>query len=384
MPYKLVSADAQKVVFHRSSVVGGMILALVVGSIFVGVGVWVHFGLPEQHPSFILLKIVFPFLGIMAILAGLRAPQHARVSIPEAITFDNQKGAVVIEMAVGTREVAYIPYADIAKFDIHVQRSRSSSNKQVEYTYHTLFRKRDGGEWLLTQPSSHSKAAETIEKLNQYVDLTRPFAVTTPPFVTDKISRLEGADKTIIHWQNKVSFMSVAFVVVVAVVFIVVIGFSVAPGTDGPLAYLGGISIGITVLIFVVVMAFAIRYLIRQATTRYAVAIGTREVEYYEFSKSNGVMRNSKSIPLTLVKGVVYNFSPTKGNLSPGLKIMTEKDIAAHEAAAHDPVLALKNLFSGKNKPMTLAIHSLTPVECLQLENWLQELIRKKGHESVQ
>jgi hypothetical protein len=35
------------------------------------------------------------------------------------------------------------------------------------------------------------------------------------------------------------------------------------------------------------------------------------------------------------------------------------------------------------NQPITLSITALNPVECLQLENWLQELIFKKADKAV-
>ncbi len=47
------------------------------------------------------------------------------------------------------------------------------------------------------------------------------------------------------------------------------------------------------------------------------------------------------------------------------------------------PLEMLKGVFTGKNQPLQLKINALNPVECLQLETWLQELIKKKGNENV-
>jgi hypothetical protein len=130
-------------------------------------------------------------------------------------------------------------------------------------------------------------------------------------------------------------------------------------------------------------MFTVIRKFIKDATTRYAVAVDHTQLEYYEFAKSTGQARNKKTLPLQQVHSINFTFAPGKNSLGAGLKILTKDEAKRTEEYQEKPLEALKDLFRGNNKPITLSITALNPVECLQLENWLQELILKKGNVHV-
>jgi hypothetical protein len=94
-------------------------------------------------------------------------------------------------------------------------------------------------------------------------------------------------------------------------------------------------------------------------------------------------MRNKKTLPLPEVHSINYTFAPDKNNLGAGLRILTKEESERSMQYREKPLEALKDLFTGNNKPITLSIIALNPVECLQLENWLQDLILKKGNVKV-
>jgi hypothetical protein len=137
-------------------------------------------------------------------------------------------------------------------------------------------------------------------------------------------------------------------------------------------------------VIFGLVMFIVVRKLIKDATTRYAVSVDHTNLEYYEFSKSTGQMRNKKTHPLHNVQSINYSFTPSQQNMGAGLKILTKADSDRLQELKEKPMEAFKDLFKSGNGPITLSITALNPVECLQLENWLQELILKKGNVKVQ
>ena len=95
-------------------------------------------------------------------------------------------------------------------------------------------------------------------------------------------------------------------------------------------------------------------------------------------------MRNKKTHPLRDVQKINYSFTPAQQNTGAGLKILTKADIARLHKLNEKPMEAFKDLFKSGNGPITLSITALNPVECLQLESWLQELILKKGNVTIQ
>jgi hypothetical protein len=143
------------------------------------------------------------------------------------------------------------------------------------------------------------------------------------------------------------------------------------------------IVIGFILTIFCFVMFTVVRKLIKDATTRYAVSVDHTNLEYYEFAKNSGRMKNQKTHPLKTVHSIRYTFSPSSQYQDAGLKILTNTEAKRTEENEKKPFQALKDAFTGKNQPITLSINALNPVECLQLESWLQELILKKGNVTV-
>jgi hypothetical protein len=329
---------------------------------------------------------LFPLFGAGAVFAGLYLPKQTKNTQPEQITFDHDKGAVVVEMTKGGDQRGYIRYDEIAGYDIYVESRRSSgsgrSSSRTYYHYHVYIKKKDGGEWHLFNYSDRNEADAMIVKLNLEVPLDKPFNVSTSAKLSPKIEKKEGLDKTIIHWQNKVGIGQPIFLVVFSIIFLS-IAFSFISFDAGGMDYFFYIVIGFILTIFCFVMFTVARKLIKDATTRYAVSVDHTNLEYFEFAKNSGRMKNQKTLPLKTVHSISYTFSPSSQYQDAGLKILTSMEAQRTEEYEKKPFQALKDAFTGKNQPIKFSINALNPVECLQLENWLQELILKKGNVSV-
>jgi hypothetical protein len=382
MSHVLKSADAHKIVFQRASEGCSTAVFVIVGSVFTLIGVAINLLSTDMEFPFLLFKILFPVFGVGAIAAGIAAPKIAKRTIPELISFRNDQGAVVVEMDSSTRQTSHIRYDEIEKFDIYVEsRSSSSSSSRpsrIVYYYHVLLRKKDGGEWFITECNSQKQAEEIIQQLTTGVKLTNPCTLSNNQTLTSKLSKQEGIDKTVIHWQNKVGFFAPVFLIFFSIAFLSILSTAFTSTFD-----LNGFVyfvIGFMLLVFSLVMFVTIKNMIKEATTRYAISIDRSALEYYEFSKSSGIMKNKKSIPLTEVHSIVYSFAPIKNYSNSGLTISTEKETLQAKENKDKPLTGLKNLFSGKGQPINLSITALNPVECLQLESWLQDLIKKKGN----
>jgi hypothetical protein len=385
MAYRILSSDSQKFILERESAAVKSGIFISVGALFFLIGVGLNVFMTSWEMPYLLFRILFPLFGLLAIWAGSYLPKQVQESQPERITFDHNQGAVVVEMKAGDNQKGFIRYDEIVGFDIYVEsRSSSSSSSRSSrtyYWYHVFLKKKDGGEWYLFDYGERSQAETMITKIASQIPLDRPFRITTTPQLSSKIEKKDGLDKTIIHWQNKVGWWQPVFLIGFSVIFLSILFSFFTFGVDmGAFEF---IVIGFILSVFLLVMFTAIRKLIKEATTRYAVSIDHTNLEYYEFTKSTGVMKNKKALPLTEVQSINYSYTPTKQYQDGGLKILTKNDYARIEEVSKKPLEAFRDLFSSGNKPIILSITALNPVECPQLENWLQELILKKSSVKV-
>jgi hypothetical protein len=389
MAYTITTSDSHKIILDRESVTFATGMFVGVGSLFFSIGVGLNVFMDSWEMPFLLFRILFPLFGLVAIVAGLRNPKQVQNTQPEQFIFDHEKGAVIVQMTKVGDERGYIRYDEIAGFDIYEEKRTSSgsgsSRSRTYYHYHVFIKKKDGGEWHIMNFSDRSAAQAMVELLTTQVPLSRPFNVSDQPKLTPKIEKKEGLDKTVIHWQNKVSLSQPLFLVVFSVVFFGIMSSFFTFDIDGSgMGWFFMLVIGFILFVFCLVIFSVVRTLIKNATTRYAVSVDHVNLEYYEFSKKTGAMKNNKTLPLHLVKSIAYTYSPSRQYQDGGLRIMTEADMVKAAEVKEKPLQGLKDLLKGNNGPIVLSITALNPVECLQLESWLQALILKKGSVTVQ
>jgi hypothetical protein len=381
MAYRIMASDTNKIVLERESTRLAAGVFVVIGSVFFLIGVGLNVFMNTWEMPFVIFRLLFPLFGLIAIVAGVYLPKQTRETQPEQITFDHSKGAVVVSMSKMGDQHGYIRYDEIEDFDIYVESRSTSSSKgpsRTYYRHHVYLKKKDGGEWHLFDYGDRAEADAMIAQLRAQVPSDKQFNVSISPKLSPKIAKQEGLDRTIIHWQNKVTIWAPLFLFVFSVIFLSVLYSFFTFGQE--IEVFGLIVIGFIFFVFLLVMFATVRKFIKDATTRYAVSVDHANLEYYEFAKSSGQMRNKKSLPLKQVHSINYNFIPGQNNPAAGLKILTHGESARIQELKEKPLEALKDLFKSNNQPISLSITALNPVECLQLENWLQELILKKGN----
>jgi hypothetical protein len=390
MPYQITSNDNNKLVLERAGQGCGMAMFIGIGTLFFIIGICLNIFMDGYAFPNILFKLLFPAFGLGAIVTGIYIPKINRETTPESITFDNSKGAVIIQMTKDGNQTGYIRYDEIDNFDIFVERRSSSSSSSGRgssnsYYYHVLLRKKDGGEWYLTESGSRSKAEKLLQQLTDAVHLSNPYTLRVSPVFTEKLQKDETSGKTVITWKNKVSILAPLFLLAFAVTFISIIstvfmgngfgsfGFSIFPV----------FIIGFILLVFVFVIFSIAKKMYRDATCIFSVVIDKQNFEYLETSKSTGVVKKSRLVPLKNVHIIRYTFTPVKNYGDKGLEILTPAEHDQLQKYKEKPFEVIKDLFSGKEGPIKLDIRGLNPVECLQLETWLQDLIKKRGDVDV-
>jgi hypothetical protein len=390
MPYKITSNDNNKLVLERAGTGCAMGMFIGVGTLFFIVGICLNIFMEGYAFPNILFKILFPVFGLGAILAGIYIPKTTRETTPESITFDNSKGAVIIEMMKNGIQTGYIRYDEIANFDIFVEsRSSSSSSNtrgsRTSYYYHVLLRKKDGGEWYLTESGSRSNAEELMQQIGNAVRINNPCTLKITPVFTEKLQKNESYAKTVITWKNKVSIWAPIFLLAFAVTFLSIISTAFTGNTFGSSGF--GIFPAIVITFLLLVFGFVIfsvaKKMYRDATSIFSVVIDKQNFEYLETSKSTGAVKKSRLIPLKSIHIIRYTFTPIKTYGDKCIEILTPIEHDQIQKNKENPIEVFKNLFSGKEGPIQLDIRGLNPVECLQLETWLQNLIKKKGDVDV-
>ncbi len=387
MPYHFIASDSHQLVLQRQSVKTASIVFTVVGTLFFLVGVAVNLLSDDFEFPFLLFKILFPLMGLIFAAVGISMPAMTRKSTPELITFDNRKGYVAIQMAKQLDQTGYIRYDEIEKFDIYVE-SRSStssssrsSTSRTYYYYHVFLLKKDGGEWFLTESGTRNAAEELLAKFNTAVQLNTPCAVKPSPVFPDKIEKDEFTGKTVLRWQNKVSILAPLALFVFATIFVSILSTVFSDSSFAFSLFPMAIA-GFMLLVFGLVVFIIGRRLFKDATSIYSILIDKTQLEYQELSKAS-VLRKSRVVPLTEVHSISYSYSPVKDYGAGGLQVLTKKDLETIRLYKDKPTEALKDFFTGKEGPVKFNLTALTPVECLELETWLQELIRKKSNIEV-
>jgi ABC-type multidrug transport system fused ATPase/permease subunit len=379
MSYKISSVDSQKIILERNSpaiITGAFII---IGSIILLVGIGLNLFSETWEMPILFFRILLPLFGLLAFLSGMYIPKQVRNSIPEQLIFDHQKGALLVQMDKAKNEFGYIRYNEIESINIYVE--VRSSGKSTSHYYHIYVHKKDGSDWYLLEFSNRTKAETVLKELQTSIPLHNPCTINEPFALSQKIEKKEGHDKTIIHWQNKVSIWETLGILIFSILFLSILSMVLFfDGEPQPFMY---IVMGVILSVFLLVMTIVIRNLIKDAYTRYAVSVDATTLVYYEFNKKTGAMRNNKILPLQSVESIGYTFAPNKNTLNPGIKILTSENIAQQKREKENPLEVLRNLFSKNNKAITLSIKALNPVECLQLENWLQKLIFDKGNVTV-
>ena len=386
MAYIITSNDSSKIVLERASVKLKAGCFVAVGLFFFLIGVGLNVFLTTWELPYGLFRILVPFAGLAAMFGGRLIPKQTQTSEPEQIVFDHIQGAVIIDMSKTGSDRGYIRYDEIETFDVFVESHTSSSSgsrirSTTYYYYHVFLKKKDGGEWFLFTYSNRDQADAMAAQLNAQVPINKICTVNVPAKLSAKIEKQEGYDKTVIHWKNEGSLGQVIFIVLFAIVFIS-IAYTISQSI-GDLGFFGYAVMGFILLVFTFVMGSVIFTMIKNATTRFAVSVSHSGLEYYEFLKSNGKMRHQKKLAFADLHSINYSFTPNTKIPNAGLTILTKEDFARLKQTKEKPLEALKDFIKGKHQPITLSITALNPVECLQLETWLQELILKKGNVRV-
>ncbi len=393
MSLQIKSSSADQVILERANSGSTKTVFLIVGSIFTLVGLVMLLLMPWEFP-FLIFKLVFPSIGIFVVYTAFTYDKNNKKTTLSKVVFDNKLGCVALELSDVEQYRGYIKYEEIEKFGIYIE-THSSSKGHKTYYYHTVLYKKDGGEWFLTKHSTENEANEDLQKLRANVNLSQIYIANFSPVFSNKLEKKEGLNKTSIFWQNEVKLATVAFLVGFGAIFCSIL-YAVVKSMSFKVSFeiFPIIICGFIFIVFGIIMFSIIKQLIKDATTKYSIAVSHSSFDYLELDKKTSEVKLSKSIPLDQLYSIVYNYW-TKSNNQPNKLIIFNKEgydkLISYRNNPNLQFEALANQFKENLKQgvfhfdfsysnqIELVFATLNPIECLQLETWLQEIIKSKN-----
>ena len=385
MPYKIKSSDDNKIVLARTLPWQNVLGIMVVAVFMMLIAVAMNLGIFENSVVIQVTRILAPLFSIVFFLLGIQQLKQSKQT-PLYITFDNTQGIATIELSGDGSPTGYIRYDEITNFDLYIEsrRSRSSNSARTTYRYYVYIKKKDGGRWYLTNLTSNNRAQAILSELNTKVNLTKPATIQTRTDLSENITREDLMDKTTISWQNKVTLWPILYLGLFGIIFYVVASTFYREGNTQDLD--GGSFFALVFFLgfFAMVMLYNLFTVYKDATTRYAVSINKKDLSYFEYGNNPEHAKKIKTLPLNEIHSISYTFSPPTGkNAKDGIQIMNHKQFADTQNQPAGFLQAINQMLQRRTAPILLNIKSMNAVESLQLENWLQETIKKKSNQEV-
>lgn len=353
----LKSHTDQRTVFVQSKGCSNAVFFPVLGVIAVS-GFVIHYFYPDLGSmpwgpiKFGCWIITGFFLVVIFISRGIQN------SIPHTFIFDHEHGMVILQSESGQEE-AYIAYNEIEKLDIYVD-ERKSDDSTTNYFYGYL-QKRDGSQWSFVDSLNDQTVRHALDLLREKITPDRPFMPPEKARVSNKIKKEESTTASLLHWTNRTGMRSVQLVVY-SILYTGVFGFCLYVIFDisGRFPSEAKIACFFATAIFGTLLGFLLVQVIRRNLKnlflRFALSVSESAVKYFEFKKGSGERKASVSVAVEDIVAIRYGFQAWENYKKP-LEIISRRD---------------------PDTPVELYMDSLSPIECLQVENWLQETLEAK------
>jgi hypothetical protein len=294
------------------------------------------------------------FLLVIFISRGIHAS-------PSAFIFDHVNAVVRVQAEGGVE--SYIPYQQIKKLDVFAQKRTSDGSTTIYY--YGYLEKRDGSQWHFVDAANEQYVRTAIDLLQPKIATDNAFVPNEKSRVSNKIKKDENTTTSLLHWTNHAGFRSVQLAVY-SMLYIGVFGFCLYVIFDFSGRFPSGAKIAcfFATAIFGTLLGFLLVQVIRRNLKnlflRFALSVSESTVEYFEFKKGSGERKASVSVTVEDIVAIRYGFQSWENYKKP-LEIVSRQD---------------------PETPVELYMDSLTPVEILQVESWLQEALEAKTGKS--
>jgi hypothetical protein len=151
----------------------------------------------------------------------------------------------------------------------------------------------------------------------------------------------------------------------------------IVDATASPTERTGGWVLAILVAVVFVV---TITVLLRQMLRLHRISFDAQHLRYTTRFRFFGGKERLTVLPLNNIVRVVFSFMQTgRKILSPEIFLLTKEHVEKMRAREQRPDQPLHSIFWENDKPLSLPITGLTPVDGLALEQWLQAQISNRS-----
>ncbi|HYG03099.1 MAG TPA: hypothetical protein VD927_11695 [Chryseosolibacter sp.] len=381
--YKIINPD--RIVFKRESAGCGRLMFVFVGSVFILVGLGLFLFSEKEDFLMKVMTFMFPTFGLIAVVSGLKLPDIQARTIPDEIIFDNAKGRVQINQQVSEIKTAYIYYDEIQDFMIKVKKHETSSSgggsSRTYYRYHVYLQKKDGGTWELLKRNKEEDAKAEIEKIKSSVRLSQiPVRENTSITLSQKYKLLDYGTKAELTWRNPVGYGPL-FLICFVTVFLTVL-FAIFEGANfSDFGFFGYFIVGFILVVFVIVIGGNVIKMIKNFRTEYAISISDMSLNYIERDRAG---RTKKDVYVSMHDLYALSFSFDTDEMMRKIYIYTREQFEKlNTMEVSLSVESIREIFNFHSELVSIEIQSLTPVETLHLENFLQQKIKEKSRANV-
>lgn len=385
MPFEYKIANQDRIVFTRESAGCSRFLFVFVGTVFILVGAGLLIFSKKEEFLLVVMTFLFPTFGLIAVVAGLRLPTIQARTIPDEIIFDNVNGRVQINQRVSEIKTAFIYYDEIQDFIIKIKKHESNSSSgrssRTYYSYHVYLQKKDGGTWELLKRNKEEDAKTEIDKIKSGVRLTQsPVREQSNQALSQKYTLRDYGTKAELTWRNPVGYGPL-YLIAFAAVFLTVLYAIFETANFSDFGFFGYFIIGFILIVFTIVIGGNAFKMIKNFKTEYMISISDMSLNYIEKDRAG---RTKKDVYFPMNDLYALSFSFDTDEMMRRIYIYTREQFQKlNTMEVSLSFESIREIFNFHSQLVSIEIQSLTPVETLHLENFLQQKIKEKGRADV-
>jgi hypothetical protein len=317
------------------------------------------------------------FLGILAFYTISNYSRKRKSLHPEEICFDNNHGYLEITQDKATEIKSYITYEEIDSFETRRELEKSSDVR--EYVSIISFRKKDGGIWDLIKIRKEDEAIKLVQRLNESINLSKKSS-NLPLSLSNKLEKVIADKYSELRWRNPVKKYLIPFTISVFLVLACLISFlGLSVAEEAPI--MAVILLSIMLCLVLTGIGIQIKNFLKDSSITYGLRINNEAIQYFEEHYSGKIL-NNKIIRLKDLIGIVFSYQPE--STTNMIQIKTKEDLEKESVNNEHlkPSNIFYKVFSIQKDKFFLNTTELNTVEKLQMENWIQQNIKKYSGEN--
>lgn len=321
-----------------------------------------------------LFGAFFAALGFLIFLVGVFSPDEKKRIIPKRFVFNNTAGRLDVVMSATGRQ-SFIPYAEIEGFFQHTLRFvKGGYQREIHLIY---VRKKDGGVWFVYDHVSKRNADDVFQQLVAGVNLQAPLIAPTQTAGLGGLKNVSTPQRPVLEWGGEIGWLGLLIVGLFIGMFGLIPASMILDPTASSSKQAGGWVLAVVVsLAFVVTIAL----LLRKMLQIHRISFDAQHLNYTTRFRFLGGNEKRTALPLRHVVRVVFSFMQTDQEIiAPEIFLLTKEQAEKVSTRERKPEQPIDVVFWENDKPLSLPITGLTPVDGLALEHWLQAQISNRS-----